>query len=96
MEDKTVRSVLQFFEFFATWCPHCQKMIPLMDQLEKERTDIEIKRYDVDAAQSEQLMKLYTVDGVPAYIIVKEGQPVWHGTGEMTVDDLKNRIDTYK
>ncbi|MGL5682488.1 MAG: thioredoxin family protein [Marinifilaceae bacterium] len=96
MENNTTPGQLQFMEFFATWCPHCQRMTAVMDQLEKERTDVAVKRFDVDATENDEIMKQYNIDAIPAYVILKQGQPVWRGTGELSVDDIKNKLDTYK
>ena len=44
---------LVLVEFFATWCPHCQKMRPILDRVEKEN-----KEYLQDPDSANQWSKL--------------------------------------
>ena len=54
-------------EFYGKECPHCKKMRPLLERLEKE--GLEIKRYEVwHDEKNAKLMETYAKDkclGVP-------------------------------
>src|SRR5207244_11125022 len=55
--DGTLYTLSQFkrktvvLEFFATWCPHCQKDAPLMNQLSQEYKDKNVQLIGVNASQ---------------------------------------------
>ena len=34
-------------EFYATWCPHCQRMMPIVEQI-RELMEGEVKIYQLD------------------------------------------------
>ena len=40
-------------EFYATWCPHCQKMMPVVEQIrELLAGQVEIYQLDIDQTMS--------------------------------------------
>ena len=41
-------------EFFATWCPHCQKMQPLVDQLAEDAAGAQV--YQLLGEQSREAL----------------------------------------
>ena len=47
-------------EFFATWCPHCQRMMPIVAQI-KELLDYqaEVHQFDIDRRFSDKFRALY-------------------------------------
>ena len=46
-------------EFFATWCPHCQRMMPIINDVAR-RVQGQAVVYQVDIDQSPDLAKTYT------------------------------------
>ena len=75
-------------EFFATWCPHCQRMAPIIDELaEDEKGRVEVYRVDVD--KSPNLADKYAPHGFPTFGLFEGGQVVNNITGETTIDSLK-------
>ncbi len=79
--------------FYADWCPHCQRMHPVIDQL-KERTGgkFTVTKYDVDDQENNQLLKYYQVHAVPTMIIFKDGAQVWRQSGVMSPGHLDKII----
>lgn len=78
-------------EFFATWCPHCQRMMPIVadirDQLEKQ---INVFQYDID--KNEELSTTNQIETVPTFIIFRDGKEVWRYSGEIGKDVLLNKL----
>lgn len=77
-------------EFFATWCPHCQRMAPIVDALAKIASDCAIYRVDVD--QSPTLASEYAPNGFPTFVLFEDGGPVETLTGEQTAERLQELI----
>ena len=58
IEEKTP---LQVIMFCASWCSHCRSVLPKMEELAKEHTDIEFSKIDVDTAD-DALLDKFAVD----------------------------------
>lgn len=82
-------------EFFATWCPHCQRMMPIVDQI-KEILGAETPVIQLDIDQNQALAKENSVSGVPTFIIYKNGQEVWRHSGEIDGNDLLAKVQSYQ
>ncbi len=82
--------------FFATWCPHCQRMQSIWDKLEKRGGKrVNIERYDIDAPENEKLIQYYKVQSVSTMMIFKEGDQVWRQSGELTFEQLEEVMNMY-
>ncbi len=57
-------------EFYATWCPHCQRMKPVVEEFKKlmEGT-LEVVLVDID--QEPALTDFYTVESTPTFILLE-------------------------
>lgn len=82
-------------EFFATWCPHCQKMMPIVEQI-KELLGSETPVIQLDIDQNKATAKENGVDGIPTFIIYKDGQEMWRHSGEIDGNDLLAKVQSYQ
>jgi thiol-disulfide isomerase/thioredoxin len=76
--------------FYGLECPHCERMEPLMAQLEKE-TGVAVDRIEVwhnedNAKKLESLDKDGACGGVPFFINTETGKTI---CGEATYEELK-------
>lgn len=69
-------------EFFATWCPHCQRMMPVVEQI-KELLDGRADVYQFDIDKNQQAAQEAGVESVPTFIIYRNGKELWRHTGEI-------------
>jgi len=78
---------LVLVEFFATWCPHCQRMMPVVGQIKEALSDaVDVYQLDIDLNDDEaQTMK---VEIVPTFIIYKDGREVWRRSGETDKEEI--------
>ena len=50
--DLTTSSNVVLIEFYATWCPHCQRMMPVVEQIRELIGDTaKIYQLDIDDNQ---------------------------------------------
>lgn len=79
-------------DFFATWCGPCKMLTPILEEVEKEKTnDVEIYKVDVD--QSFDLAKSYGVMSVPTLILFKNGAEAERVIGLKNKDFISNLIN---
>lgn len=82
-------------DFFATWCGPCKMMHPVLEQLKEDLGDsIRILKIDVD--KNESLSETYRIQSVPTLMLFKEGKQLWHQSGAMRVQELKDLIAKYQ
>lgn len=79
-------------EFYATWCPHCQKMMPVVEQV-KELLNGRVPVFQLDIDRNSSLADQEGVKSVPTFIVYKDGQPVWHHSGEIEADSLLGKAE---
>ena len=58
-------------DFFASWCPPCRALLPILKQLEKEGVEV----LTINAEERRDLAEKYDVRAFPTVIAFKDGQP---------------------
>lgn len=81
-------------EFYATWCPHCQRMMPVMEQI-KELLDGKVPVIQLDVDKNEEASSAEDVNGTPTFIVYKNGREVWRHSGEIDGNDLLAKVQSY-
>lgn len=83
-------------EFYASWCPHCQRMQPVLEQFSKEIGDrLIITNLDIDASENSSLVERYQVQIVPTILLFQDGEQMWRQSGEMRTDQLNRVVGKY-
>lgn len=78
-------------EFFATWCPHCMRMMPVVEDI-KSLFAGQIKVAQLDIDKYSQAAEEAGVDATPTFILYVGDQEVWRQAGEMEASQLANAI----
>ena len=81
-------------EFYASWCPHCQRMMPIVAQI-KELLAGTVNVYQFDIDENAGLAKEEGADSVPTFIIYKDGKEQWRESGEIDGQVLLSKIQSY-
>lgn len=80
-------------EFYATWCPHCRRMIPVIKQLkELLNGQAEIYQFDIDA--DSDAANEAGVESVPTFIIYRNGREMWRHSGEIEGEVLLGKVES--
>lgn len=59
-------------DFWASWCGPCQMLLPIIEELAEEVTDVKICKVNVDDEPG--LAQEYQVMTIPTLILFKEGK----------------------
>lgn len=81
-------------EFFASWCPHCQRMMPIVEQI-KELLAGKVNVYQFDIDEYAELAQSEGADSVPTFIIYRNGKEQWRESGEIDGQVLLSKIESY-
>lgn len=84
-------SAIVLVEFYASWCPHCQRMYPVVKEAEKAlEGKALIYQYDID--ENKDLASAQEIETIPTFIIYKDGKEIWRYSGELTLENLVNAV----
>jgi len=61
-------------DFNATWCPPCQALHPILEEMAEESDDYKIVSVDID--DEDALAEQYEVSSIPCLIVFKDGEEV--------------------
>ena len=79
-------------EFYASWCPHCQRMMPIVAQVKESLAgQAPVYQYDIDKHQAEA--EEAGVENIPTFIIYRNGKEQWRHSGEMDGDLLLSKVE---
>lgn len=79
-------------EFYATWCPHCQRMMPVVEQI-RELVGDSAKIYQLDVDKDSEIADEEKVTGTPTFILYSDGKEVWRYSGEIDGNVLLQKIE---
>lgn len=80
-------------DFFATWCGPCKMIAPIIEELEKEMTDIKFVKLDVD--ENPEVSNKYQIQSIPTLKVFKDGQDVDTVVGFLPKDQIKALIEKH-
>ena len=66
-------------DFGAPWCGPCRMVVPLVEEIAKERSDIKVVKINVDEEQ--ELAMQFGVMSIPTLVVMKSGKVVNQATG---------------
>lgn len=81
-------------DFFATWCGPCKMLAPVLEELENDRSGVEIVKVDID--ECSDIAREYGVMSVPTLFLMKKGEIVSKQNGYMPKEMLTNWINENK
>lgn len=77
-------------DFWAPWCGPCKMIAPVLEELDKEVSNLKIAKVNVD--DNPESASRFGVMSIPTLIVFKDGQPVDKVVGFQSKDALKNVV----
>ena len=66
-------------DFWAPWCGPCRAVVPLIDEIAREREDIKVVKVNID--EEPELAREYRVMSIPTLMVMREGKVVKKASG---------------
>lgn len=78
-------------EFFATWCGHCARMAPIVEQV-KELLAGKAQVVQLDIDKFQEAANEAKVTATPTFILFKDGKEMWRHAGEIDGEVLLAKV----
>ena len=66
-------------DFWAPWCGPCRRVIPLVEEIAKERPDIKVGKINVD--ENPELASQFGVMSIPTLVVMEHGRIINQANG---------------
>ena len=66
-------------DFWAPWCGPCRMVVPLVEQIADERSDIKVGKVNID--EEAELAAQFGVMSIPSLVVMKDGKIVNQSVG---------------
>ena len=66
-------------DFWAPWCGPCRMVVPIVEEIAKERSDIKVGKVNID--EEFELARQFGVMSIPTLVVMKDGQVIRQATG---------------
>ena len=66
-------------DFWAPWCGPCRMVVPIVEEIAKERSDIKVGKVNVD--EQPELASRFGVMSIPTLVVMKNGKIVNQAMG---------------
>jgi len=72
--DETVNSSDKpvLIDFWAEWCTPCKMIAPILEELAREQSGIQIAKLDVDA--NPEIAMRFNVMSIPTLLVIQDGE----------------------
>lgn len=73
-------------DFWAPWCGPCQMVLPIVEEIAAERSDIKVCKINVD--ENPELAKKFRVMSIPTLVVMNGGEIVKRSVGAKQKEEI--------
>ena len=73
-------------DFWAPWCGPCRMVVPIVEEIARERSDIKVGKVNVD--EEPELAGQFHVMSIPTLVVMKNGKVVNQALGARPKDQI--------
>ena len=78
-------------DFWAPWCGPCRMVVPLVEEIAQERSDIKVGKVNID--EQPELANQFGVMTIPTLIVFENGQEVERSVGAKNKKAILSMVD---
>lgn len=78
-------------DFYANWCGHCQKLLPLLDEVAAD-LDGKLSVMKVNVDENREFAQKFEIKGLPTMLLFKAGSEVDRLIGFMPKDKIVEKV----
>ena len=78
-------------DFYANWCGHCQKLLPLLDEVAVDM-DGKLSVMKVNVDENREFAQKFEIKGLPTMLLFKAGSEVDRLIGFMPKDKIVEKV----
>lgn len=82
-----------FVDFWATWCPPCKIVGPIVDEIAEEMEG-KLKVCKVNVDENQQTAQSFGIRAIPTLMLFKNGDAVKTMVGAHPKEDIKKEIES--
>ena len=84
---------VSIIDFYADWCVPCQMLTPILNELDKKYSDLEI--FKVNIEETPNINMLYGINSVPTMLFFKDGEEVERKIGLESLESLSKTVEDF-
>ena len=73
-------------DFWAPWCGPCRMVVPMVEEIAKERPDIKVGKINVD--ENPELARQFGIMSIPTLVVIENGNIVNQAMGARPKDAI--------
>lgn len=77
-------------DFWAPWCGPCQMVVPIIDEIADERSDIKVCKVNVD--EESKLAIKFQVLSIPTLLVIRNGEIVNRSVGAKGKNEILEMV----
>lgn len=84
---------VSIIDFYADWCVPCQMLTPILNELDKKYSDLEI--FKVNIEETPNINMLYGINSVPTMLFFKDGEEIERKIGLESLESLSKTVEDF-
>ena len=78
-------------DFWAPWCGPCRMVLPIVEEIASERSDLLVGKINVD--ENPELAKEFGVFSIPTLVVMKNGKIIQRASGARSKEKILELVN---